>query len=149
MAEQNFNQAIKIADRACVMVHGRIAFEGKSRCRTHRQPDDQALLLRRLSELRREMRALQKSNSLKDKRSLGSDYQRARAGRGVGQGRTCANERFKRSEKAVQMANCFIAPDFLGSFGSAHRERRSGQLVVARRNLKRPRRARSGGVAGH
>jgi branched-chain amino acid transport system ATP-binding protein len=30
MAEQNFNQAIKIADRAYVMVHGRIEFEGKS-----------------------------------------------------------------------------------------------------------------------
>jgi branched-chain amino acid transport system ATP-binding protein len=30
MAEQNFNQAIKIADRAYVMVHGQIEFEGKS-----------------------------------------------------------------------------------------------------------------------
>jgi branched-chain amino acid transport system ATP-binding protein len=30
MAEQNFNQAIRIADRAYVMVHGRIAFEGAS-----------------------------------------------------------------------------------------------------------------------
>jgi branched-chain amino acid transport system ATP-binding protein len=30
MAEQNFNQAIRIADRAYVMVHGRIEFEGKS-----------------------------------------------------------------------------------------------------------------------
>jgi branched-chain amino acid transport system ATP-binding protein len=30
MAEQNFNQAVKIADRAYVMVHGRIEFEGKS-----------------------------------------------------------------------------------------------------------------------
>ena len=30
MAEQNFNQAIKIADRAYVMVHGRIEFEGKN-----------------------------------------------------------------------------------------------------------------------
>ena len=30
MAEQNFNQAIRIADRAYVMVHGRIAFEGTS-----------------------------------------------------------------------------------------------------------------------
>jgi branched-chain amino acid transport system ATP-binding protein len=28
MAEQNFNQAIKVADRAYVMVHGRIEFEG-------------------------------------------------------------------------------------------------------------------------
>jgi branched-chain amino acid transport system ATP-binding protein len=30
MAEQNFNQAIKVADRAYIMVHGRIEFEGKS-----------------------------------------------------------------------------------------------------------------------
>ncbi len=30
MAEQNFNQAIRIADRGYVIVHGRIAFEGKS-----------------------------------------------------------------------------------------------------------------------
>jgi branched-chain amino acid transport system ATP-binding protein len=30
MAEQNFAQAIKIADRGYVIVHGRIAFEGKS-----------------------------------------------------------------------------------------------------------------------
>ena len=30
MAEQNFNQAIKIADRAYVMVHGQIEFEGKT-----------------------------------------------------------------------------------------------------------------------
>jgi ABC-type branched-subunit amino acid transport system ATPase component len=30
MAEQNFNQAIRIADRACVMVPGRIEFEGRS-----------------------------------------------------------------------------------------------------------------------
>jgi ABC-type branched-subunit amino acid transport system ATPase component len=30
MAEQNFNQAIKVADRAYVMVYGRVEFEGKS-----------------------------------------------------------------------------------------------------------------------
>ena len=30
MAEQNFNQAIKIADRGYVIVHGQIEFEGKS-----------------------------------------------------------------------------------------------------------------------
>jgi len=30
MAEQNFNQAIRIADRGYVIVHGRIAFEGHS-----------------------------------------------------------------------------------------------------------------------
>ena len=31
MAEQNFNQAIRIADRGYVIVHGRIEFEGNSR----------------------------------------------------------------------------------------------------------------------
>jgi len=30
MAEQNFTQAIRIANRGCVIVHGHIAFEGKS-----------------------------------------------------------------------------------------------------------------------
>ncbi|MBI1848370.1 MAG: ABC transporter ATP-binding protein [Candidatus Rokubacteria bacterium] len=30
MAEQNFNQAVKIADRGYVIVHGRIEFEGES-----------------------------------------------------------------------------------------------------------------------
>jgi branched-chain amino acid transport system ATP-binding protein len=30
MAEQNFNQAVRIADRGYVIVHGKIAFEGKS-----------------------------------------------------------------------------------------------------------------------
>ena len=30
MAEQNFNQAIKIADRGYVIVHGKIEFEGES-----------------------------------------------------------------------------------------------------------------------
>ena len=30
MAEQNFNQAIKIADRGYIIVHGQIKFEGKS-----------------------------------------------------------------------------------------------------------------------
>ena len=30
MAEQNFTQAIRIADRGYVIVHGKIAFEGKS-----------------------------------------------------------------------------------------------------------------------
>lgn len=28
MAEQNFNQAVKIADRGYVIVHGQIEFEG-------------------------------------------------------------------------------------------------------------------------
>jgi branched-chain amino acid transport system ATP-binding protein len=31
MAEQNFRQAIRIADRGYVIVHGRIEFEGQSR----------------------------------------------------------------------------------------------------------------------
>jgi len=30
MAEQNFTQAIRIADRGYVIVHGKIAFEGRS-----------------------------------------------------------------------------------------------------------------------
>ena len=30
MAEQNFNQAIKIADRGYIIVHGEIAFHGES-----------------------------------------------------------------------------------------------------------------------
>ena len=30
MAEQNFNQAIKIADRGYIIVHGQIEFEGKT-----------------------------------------------------------------------------------------------------------------------
>ena len=30
MAEQNFNQAVKIADRGYIIVHGQIAFEGKN-----------------------------------------------------------------------------------------------------------------------
>jgi len=30
MAEQNFTQAVRIADRGYVIVHGRIAFEGGS-----------------------------------------------------------------------------------------------------------------------
>jgi branched-chain amino acid transport system ATP-binding protein len=30
MAEQNFQQAIRIADRGYVIVHGQIAFEGRS-----------------------------------------------------------------------------------------------------------------------
>jgi branched-chain amino acid transport system ATP-binding protein len=31
MAEQNFHQAIRIADRGYVIVHGRIEFEGATR----------------------------------------------------------------------------------------------------------------------
>jgi branched-chain amino acid transport system ATP-binding protein len=30
MAEQNFHQAVKIADRGYIIVHGQIAFEGRS-----------------------------------------------------------------------------------------------------------------------
>ena len=42
MAEQNFNQAIKIADRGYVIVHGEIEFEGDRR--RLQQRDHQALL---------------------------------------------------------------------------------------------------------
>jgi len=35
MAEQNFNQAIRIADSGYVIVHGKIAFEGKSASELH------------------------------------------------------------------------------------------------------------------
>jgi len=38
MAEQNFNQAIKVADRAYVMVHGRIEFEGRSAAELQANP---------------------------------------------------------------------------------------------------------------
>jgi branched-chain amino acid transport system ATP-binding protein len=38
MAEQNFNQAIKVADRAYVMVHGRIEFEGKNAAELQNNP---------------------------------------------------------------------------------------------------------------
>ena len=34
MAEQNFTQAIRIADRGYVIVHGKIAFEGESPTRS-------------------------------------------------------------------------------------------------------------------
>ena len=30
MAEQNFNQAIRVADRGYIIVHGEIVFEGKT-----------------------------------------------------------------------------------------------------------------------
>jgi branched-chain amino acid transport system ATP-binding protein len=30
MAEQNFHQAVKIADRGYIIVHGKIAFEGRN-----------------------------------------------------------------------------------------------------------------------
>ena len=45
MAEQNFNQAIKIADRGYVIVHGKIEFEAPP---PPRPPDDPALLPRRV-----------------------------------------------------------------------------------------------------
>ena len=38
MAAQNFNQAIKIADRACVMVHDRIEFESRSAAELNDNP---------------------------------------------------------------------------------------------------------------
>jgi branched-chain amino acid transport system ATP-binding protein len=31
MAEQNFHQAIRIADRGFVIVHGKMAYEGRTR----------------------------------------------------------------------------------------------------------------------
>src|SRR6266849_91956 len=38
MAEQNFPQALRIADRGYVIVHGKIAFEGKSAEELHKHP---------------------------------------------------------------------------------------------------------------
>ena len=35
MAEQNFVQAVRIADRGYVIVHGKIAFEGRSAAELH------------------------------------------------------------------------------------------------------------------
>ena len=37
MAEQNFTQAIRIADRGYVIVHGKIAFEGRVGRRAQQQ----------------------------------------------------------------------------------------------------------------
>jgi branched-chain amino acid transport system ATP-binding protein len=37
MAEQNFNQAVKIADRGYVIVHGQIAFEGATTALTEHE----------------------------------------------------------------------------------------------------------------
>ncbi len=44
MAEQNFNQAIRIADRGYVIVHGKIAFAGNSAERTQQQRPDPEVL---------------------------------------------------------------------------------------------------------
>ena len=44
MAEQNFTQAIRIADRGYVIVHGRIEFAGELRGGTERQRADPAIL---------------------------------------------------------------------------------------------------------
>ena len=49
MAEQNFNQAIKIADRGYIIVHGEIAFASGNRRRSVRKRDGQAILSRRLT----------------------------------------------------------------------------------------------------
>jgi len=38
MAEQNFHQAIRIADRGYVIVHGEIVFEGRSAAELERNP---------------------------------------------------------------------------------------------------------------
>ena len=44
MAEQNFTQAIRIADRGYVIVHGKIAFEGALRRCAQQQRSDQEVL---------------------------------------------------------------------------------------------------------
>ena len=44
MAEQNFTQAVRIADRGYVIVHGRIAFEGGSARGAQQQRSDQEIL---------------------------------------------------------------------------------------------------------
>ena len=49
MAEQNFNQAIRIADSGYVIVHGKIAFSGKSARRTPQQRSDPEAVSRDLS----------------------------------------------------------------------------------------------------
>ena len=46
MAEQNFNQAIRIADRGYVIVHGKIAFEGGSARGAQQQRSDPEILSR-------------------------------------------------------------------------------------------------------
>ena len=51
MAEQNFNQAIRIADRGYVIVHGKIAFEGKLGRRTQQQRTDPEVLSRAVMRL--------------------------------------------------------------------------------------------------
>ena len=48
MAEQNFHEASRIADRGYIIVHGEIAFEGKSDVATARERADQELLPRGL-----------------------------------------------------------------------------------------------------
>ena len=49
MAEQNFNQAIKIADRGYIIVHGDIAFAASSAAELARERDGQAVLPRGLT----------------------------------------------------------------------------------------------------
>ena len=51
MAEQNFTQAIRIADRGYVIVHGKIAVEGRSARRAQQQRPDPEVLPGALSEL--------------------------------------------------------------------------------------------------
>ena len=50
MAEQNFIQAIRIADRGYVIVHGKIAFEGEFRRGAEQQRADPRVLSRRVTD---------------------------------------------------------------------------------------------------
>jgi len=52
MAEQNFTQAIKIADRGYVIVHGKIAFEGRSADELNNNELDPQVLSRPLAVAR-------------------------------------------------------------------------------------------------
>ena len=58
MAEQNFNQAIRIADRGYVIVHGKIAFAGQLRRRAQQQRPDPEVLSGALSSAFRPRPAL-------------------------------------------------------------------------------------------
>ncbi len=52
MAEQNFNQAVRIADRGYVIVHGKIAFAGKSAAELNNNDLDPEVLSRACSDWR-------------------------------------------------------------------------------------------------
>ena len=53
MAEQNFTQAVRIADRGYVIVHGKIAFEGEFGGGAEQQRPDPRILSRGLITKRR------------------------------------------------------------------------------------------------